>query len=84
VVTSEGSGFAKPDPRILKVALDALGLSPAQALYVGDDVATDGGAAAGAGVAFCWMDRGRGHARGLRPPRRRVRNLLELPDLLPA
>jgi 2-haloacid dehalogenase len=82
VVTSEGCGFAKPDPRILGVALDALGLAPAQAIYVGDDVATDGGAAARAGVPFCWMDRGRGHARGLRPPRRRVRSLLELSDLL--
>jgi 2-haloacid dehalogenase len=82
VVTSEGCGFAKPDPRILGVALTALGHSPAQALFVGDDVGTDGGAAARAGVAFCWMDRGRGHARGLRPPRRRVSRLLELPDLL--
>jgi 2-haloacid dehalogenase len=82
VVTSEGCGFAKPDPRILGVALDALGLAPAQAIYVGDDVGTDGGAAARAGVPFCWMDRGRGHTRGLRPPRRRVRSLLELSDLL--
>jgi HAD superfamily hydrolase (TIGR01509 family) len=83
VVTSEACGFAKPDPRILGVALDALGVAPAQALYVGDDVGTDGGAAASAGVPFCWMDRGQGHAPGSRPPRRRVRSLLELAELLP-
>jgi 2-haloacid dehalogenase len=83
VVTSQGCGFAKPDPRILRVALDALGVSPGRALYVGDDPPTDGAAAAAAGVRFCWMDRG-GPLAGRRP-RRRVENLRELlPLLLPA
>jgi putative hydrolase of the HAD superfamily len=82
VVTSQGSGFAKPDPRILQVALDALGVSAAQALYIGDDPPTDGGAATAAGVRFCWMDRGQPVAG--RRPRRRVENLRELlPLLLP-
>ena len=80
VVTSQGCGFAKPDPRILHVALDALGVSPRHALYVGDDPATDGGAATAAGVRFCWMDRG-GPVAGRRP-RRRIENLRELPPLL--
>jgi HAD superfamily hydrolase (TIGR01549 family) len=80
VVTSEGCGFAKPDPRILQVALDALGVAPRSALYVGDDPDVDGGAAAGAGVAFCWVDRG---ARRQGPrPRRRITHLLELEELL--
>ena len=82
VVTSQGSGFAKPDPRILHVALEALGVSPGQALYVGDDPPTDGGAAAAAGVRFYWMDRGQPTVG--RRPRRRVENLRELlPLLLP-
>jgi HAD superfamily hydrolase (TIGR01549 family) len=76
VVTSQGCGFAKPDPRILHVALDALGVTPRRALYVGDDPATDGGAARAAGVHFCWMDGGRPTAG--RRPRRRVENLAEL------
>ena len=81
VVTSEGCGFAKPDPRILHVALDALGVAPRNAVYVGDDPEVDGGAAARAGVAFCWVDRGARRGRGPRP-RRRITHLLELEDLL--
>jgi 2-haloacid dehalogenase len=80
VVTSQGCGYAKPDPRILQVALDAMGVSPRGALYVGDDVATDGGAAAAAGVPFCWVDDG-SRSNGRRP-RRRVSNLRELGILL--
>jgi len=80
VVTSQGSGFAKPDPRILHVALDALGVAPRHAVYVGDDAAVDGAAARAAGVRFVWMDRG-DRVRGRRP-RRRVSSLLELEALL--
>ena len=80
VVTSQGCGFAKPDPRIVEVALRALGVRPRQAVYVGDDPAVDGAAARAAGVPFVWMDRG-DPVRGRRP-RRRVRTLRELPRLL--
>jgi HAD superfamily hydrolase (TIGR01509 family) len=77
VVTSEGCGFAKPDPRILEAALDALGVSPREALYLGDDIRTDGGAAAAAGVPFCWMDRG-AYGAPARRPRTRILHLREL------
>jgi len=80
VVTSAGSGYTKPDPRILHVALDALGLSPREAMYVGDDPAVDGAAARAAGVPFCWVDPGRPR-KGPRP-RRRVASLRELVDRL--
>jgi YjjG family noncanonical pyrimidine nucleotidase len=83
VVTSEGSGYAKPDPRILHVALERFGVSPRQALYVGDDPAADGAAARAAGMRFCWVDHGR-PVPGRRP-HTRVANLRELlPLLLPA
>ena len=82
VVTSEGSGFAKPDPRILHAALAVLGVDAAQAVYVGDDVAVDGGAAARAEMPFVWVDRGGVLPPGLRRPRRRVSHLGELPSLL--
>jgi HAD superfamily hydrolase (TIGR01509 family) len=80
VVTSQSCGFAKPDPRILHVALDAMGVRPRHAVYVGDDPATDGAAARAAGVGFVWVDRGQ-PVTGRRP-RRRVSTLGELPALL--
>jgi 2-haloacid dehalogenase len=79
VVTSGACGYAKPDPRILHVALRALALSPHQALYVGDDVSIDGLAAARAGVPFCWVE---GGSKAGRRPRRRIAHLRALPDLL--
>jgi 2-haloacid dehalogenase len=78
VVTSEGCGFTKPDPRIVRVALDALGVLPHQALFVGDDVAADGGAARGAAVPFLWLDHGGALPKGVTRPRRRIRSLVEL------
>jgi HAD superfamily hydrolase (TIGR01549 family) len=82
VVTSESCGFAKPDPRILEVALAAMDVPAAEAVYVGDDPATDGAAARAAGVLFVWMDakredRGRGRTR-------RVGSLRGLVDMLQA
>ena len=80
IVTSQGCGYAKPDPRILPVALEALAVAPRHAVYVGDDPAVDGAAARAAGVAFVWMDGGH-PVRGARP-RRRVGNLAELLEIL--
>ena len=65
VVTSQSCGFAKPDPRILHVALDALGIPPRHALYVGDDPADGRRGRAGGGRPFR-LDRPR--ARDPRPP----------------
>lgn len=80
IVTSQGCGYAKPDPRILQVALDALAVRPRHAAYVGDDPATDGAAARRAGVRFLWVDHGRPVSG--RRPRRRVSHLSEIPGLL--
>ena len=81
VVTSERAGFAKPDPRIVHAALSQLRVPGEQALYVGDDLHTDLGAAVAAGVRFVWIDRGLAVVPGPRP-RRRVRSLLELAERL--
>jgi putative hydrolase of the HAD superfamily len=80
VVTSQGSGYAKPDPRILQTALDALGLPARQAVYVGDDLTVDGATARAAGMPFVWVDQG--DRRSGRAPRRLVRHLRELMRLL--
>ena len=82
IVTSESAGVAKPDPGIIEAALLALGVSRHEALYVGDDLRADQGAAAAAGVAFVWIDRGGPLERGVARPRRRVRSLLELAERL--
>lgn len=59
VVTSVDAGAAKPDPAGLLVALDRLGATPAEALFVGDaDV--DAGAAQRAGCAFARVGPGCG------------------------
>jgi HAD superfamily hydrolase (TIGR01509 family) len=45
-VLSFEHGVKKPDPRIFRIACDALGVAPADAVMVGDHAAADGGAAA--------------------------------------
>jgi HAD superfamily hydrolase (TIGR01509 family) len=42
----------KPNPKGLLVALDELGVAPADAVYVGDRIEVDGAAAHAAGMAF--------------------------------
>lgn len=51
VVSSAEAGAAKPDPRPFRLALERLGVEPAQALHIGDDEVDRAGAAA-AGLAF--------------------------------
>lgn len=51
VVASAVAGFEKPDPRIFRVALERLGVEPARALHIGDEVNDEQGAAA-AGMRF--------------------------------
>lgn len=82
VVTSESCGFAKPDPRILRVALDALDVRPAEAWYVGDDIRIDGAAAQAAGVPFLWIDNGGEPPAGLAPPPARATALREVVERL--
>jgi putative hydrolase of the HAD superfamily len=41
VVVSGDHGFRKPDPRLFRLALDGLGVAPADAVYVGNEVRRD-------------------------------------------
>jgi HAD superfamily hydrolase (TIGR01509 family) len=82
VVTSESCGFAKPDPRILRVALEALGVLPSEAWYVGDDARIDGAAAEAAGVPFLWIDNGGERPPGFDPPLARATALREVVERL--
>ena len=77
VVTSEGCGFTKPDPRIVIEALRRIGARAADAIFIGDNPTTDGDAAHGAGVRFVWLDRG-AHRAPRRRPYARVTDLAGL------
>ena len=50
-------GALKPDPGIFRAACQALGVAPADAVYVGDDLALDVAGAQAAGLRAVWMNR---------------------------
>lgn len=54
-VYSRSEGVAKPDPEILHIALRRLGVSPANAVFVGDSASSDMEAARAAGIRFIWF-----------------------------
>ena len=58
IVISEEVGMAKPDPRIFTPALQKIGITAADVLYVGDSVTSDMAAARNAGMDFCWLNPG--------------------------
>jgi putative hydrolase of the HAD superfamily len=59
-VVIEGEfGCGKPDPRVFRHALAALGAAPAQAWMVGDNLAWDIAGAQAVGIRAAWIDRRR-------------------------
>jgi putative hydrolase of the HAD superfamily len=58
VVVSGEVGIAKPDARIFRVALEQLGVEPANVWHVGNDLDTDVGGAKAAGLTAVWLNRG--------------------------
>lgn len=56
-IAAHSFGSAKPDPAIFHAACDALGVAPAEAVYVGDDPALDVAGAQRAGLRAVWMNR---------------------------
>ncbi|MCU1556043.1 MAG: family hydrolase [Microbacteriaceae bacterium] len=57
VIASGDLGFAKPDPRIFRHACAVFGVTPSNAVYVGDRLNTDAIGAADAGLRGVWLDR---------------------------
>ena len=55
IVDSACVGWAKPDPRIFRSALDALGVAPADAWFVGDSLARDMAGARAIGMPHVWL-----------------------------
>jgi putative hydrolase of the HAD superfamily len=80
-VLIEGAlGYGKPDPRVYRHALDALGVSPSESWMVGDNLEWDVGGPQKLGIVGIWIDaRGAGIPAGsaVRPDRI-IRSLSEL------
>jgi len=55
LVDSAAVGWTKPDPRIFRQALDALGVGPAAATFVGDSLPRDMAGARGVGMRHIWL-----------------------------
>jgi len=76
VVSSAAAGAAKPDPRPFRIALAKLGVSPEDALHVGDSPQEDLAGARAAGVNAYLLDRTGTGSSGLRS----LRDLVALLD----
>ena len=59
LVASGEFGHTKPDARIFHHTCELFGVAPANALYIGDRLATDALGAARAGLTGVWLDRER-------------------------
>jgi putative hydrolase of the HAD superfamily len=59
LVASGEFGHTKPDARIFHHTCELFGVAPANALYIGDRLATDALGAAHAGLTGVWLDRER-------------------------
>jgi len=55
IVDSARVGLSKPDPRIFRTAVEALGIDPGRAVMVGDSLARDMAGARAAGMAHIWL-----------------------------
>lgn len=55
IIDSTHVGCVKPDPLIFKHALDALAVTPADAIFVGDSVPRDMAGARGVGMPHAWL-----------------------------
>ncbi|WP_424211596.1 HAD family hydrolase [Streptomyces sp. BI20] len=79
LLCSDDLGRAKPDPGAFHAACAALGLPPAEVLYVGDQPETDARAAHAAGLAAVWIDR-TGSDAPVPEGAHRIRGLSELAE----
>ncbi len=81
VVAASSEHQRKPRPQSFRRACRALGVTPAEAVYIGDSLANDVEGALGAGLTPVWVDR-YGEDYPLPEGAHRITALEELPDLL--
>lgn len=83
VVVSDAVGWRKPAPAIFEVALNRLGLSPTEALFVGDRADIDVLGAQRIGMPAVWLNPAGGTLpSGVGPPEFEIRDLEELRGIL--
>jgi putative hydrolase of the HAD superfamily len=83
VVMSYSLGVLKPDPRIYRAALAAVGVTPAQAVFVGDGADGELGGAKRLGISTVLVERGLPHTEAARADADfRCRDLSEVAVLL--
>ena len=82
VITSEAVGASKPDARIFEVALNALDLSAARSVFVGDHPESDVVGPARVGMRTVWLDHGREWPIDFGLPDRRIGTLADLEAVL--
>lgn len=82
VVDSEVVGCGKPDPRIFRAGLDALGVAPADAVFVGDSLRRDMAGARGLGMPHVWLAPGASGSGGCCPGDAVIRALGDLEGLV--
>lgn len=78
VVVSGVVGYAKPHPKIFRLALERLGVLPEQTLFVGDSLEDDVKGAQAVGMPSILIDRRRRHGEH----RDRIETLRELLDFM--
>jgi FMN phosphatase YigB (HAD superfamily) len=87
ILSSASLGIRKPNPSIFRAVLERLGVSPAQAVMVGDSLGADILGAHNAGMRAIWITRraatpaNRAHEDTIRPDAI-ISTLSELPALL--
>ena len=83
IIISEEAGYEKPDPRIFRDALTAMGLTePDQAMFIGDNPAADIDGAKRFGMKAAWIRRGRRYPADLQPPDHVIDHVTELRRIL--
>lgn len=87
VLPSGAVGVAKPNPAFYRLALDTAGVTPADAIMVGDSYRADVHGAWAAGMDAVWLDRHEGMTitpagEPIPTDVRRIRSLDELPDIV--
>jgi len=82
IVDSACVGCAKPDPRIFQSALDALGVGPANAWFVGDSLQRDMAGARALGMPHAWLVGAAPSSAACCPGDPTVHSFQDLEDLL--
>ena len=79
VLVSEVEGLRKPDPRFFALALQRLGVTAAETMFVGDNPAADVDGARNAGLCAVWYHSTTDWPQGLAPS---THTITALPELL--